>query len=154
MVDLTAFTNGMVEVLRRIPELIAELSPSVPESVMGYIDIQPGQNAVASAIYGQRPGSVLVVWRDAMMTVGSGGIANMAHHADLYVRAQRNQSPFRIIHAVTNGVPDPGDGQRWYVCPWLDGLQRTEILTVERETDTEQIDLMVIRTETYEQGDP
>ena len=154
MVDLVAFTNAMVSTLRAIPELVAALDPADPASIYGYVDQQPTFNSVAAAKYGQKPGSVMAVWNEAPLVTSQGGIIIRQHAASLYLRAQRLQSPYTLAHLITNGVPNPGDGQLWHYCPIMAGVERTILETVKRETDPEQVDLFVIETLTPEIGDP
>ena len=74
MIDIFEFTDALVEKLQSIPTLVAELEPPTVESIIGYYDIQPSQNSVSSAIYGQRPGSVLVVYKEFALEAAEGGI--------------------------------------------------------------------------------
>jgi len=154
MVDLIEFTNAMVSKLRAIPPLVAALDPPQPDSIFGYIDIQPTFNQVEAAKYSQRPGSVMVVWNQASLVAGDGGIPLRTHFASLYLRAQRGQSPYTLAHLIDVGVPVPGDTQRWHYCAIMPGVIRTILQDIKRETDPEHIDLFVIETETPESGDP
>lgn len=154
MIHIGQFVDGMIDVLRKIPQLIADLDPPVEESVIGYYDEQPDQNSVASAIYDQPPGTVMVVYREFMLETAEGGITQNAHYADIYVRPARGQSPWDLVYDITNGVPEPGDGLRWHYCPWHPQLQATEISSGGRETDPENIDLWLVKTKTFEVGDP
>lgn len=154
MIDIFEFTDALVEKLQSIPTLVAELEPPTVESIIGYYDIQPSQNSVSSAIYGQRPGSVLVVYKEFALEAAEGGIVQNAHYAEIYVRASRGQSPWSLVRQLTNGVPEPGDGQRWHYCPFHPDLQRPEISSGGRETDQEAVDLWLIKLKTFEVGDP
>lgn len=151
MVSFEALTNAMVNTLRLIPQLVADLDGQSPDSIIPYIDVQPKRNAVRAAIYGQKPGTVLAVWQESI--IEEGDMEGYLHRIELYLRAQRDQSVYTLVTDIVNGVPDPGDGLRWIRCPVMEGVLPTTLPRIARETDAEQIDLIVIYTETKETGD-
>lgn len=150
MVNPIDFTNGMVEALRRCPELVSHLEPPAAESIYGYIDELPERNSIESAKYAQRPGSVMVVWIDARLTNNAFGMPVRAHHAEIYVKAQRGQSSLQLITDVMNGVPT-GENEPWHYCPFVDGVEKTTP-EPQRVQNPENIDLMMVATETFETG--
>jgi hypothetical protein len=75
------------------------------------------------------------------------------HRVEFYIRPQRGQTTYQIIDDIMRGVPDPGDGMRWYFCPVMAGVDPTEVRQLMRESDPEQIDYWTIQTETKEIGD-
>jgi hypothetical protein len=151
MLSYIDLTNAMVAMLQAIPQLVADLANQSPDSIIGYIDVQPTRNTVAAAIYSQPPGTVIVVWDETMLTEGE--MSMWLHRVKFYLRAQRDQSVYTLIEDIMNGAPVPGDGQRWRYCPVMAGLDPTQVMRIARETDPEQIDIIVIETETKETGD-
>jgi hypothetical protein len=151
LVNFIDLTNAMVATLQAIPGLLADLEEASPESVIGYIDNNPKRNSVSNAIYRQRPGTVLVVWQET--TFNQGGMEPWSHRIELYVRAMSGASAMTLIDDIVNGIPDPGDGQRWHYCPIMAGLLPTNITGIARLIDEEGIDYFVIQTETPETGD-
>jgi hypothetical protein len=154
MIHMGQFTEALVGVLRSIPELVADLALADPESIIPYLEIAPEQASVDSTSYRQAPGTLLVVERECNLEVTEGGIAQYAHYTEILVRAQRGQSPYDLIDDIFHGVPQPGDTQRWHYCPIMPGVQRTEFSGAARQTDSEGIDVWIIKLKTFEQGDP
>jgi len=150
MVSYLDLTNAMVDALRRIPELVADLDPPDPASIIGYIDSNP-PNSLALARYQQKGGTVLVAVTETILAEGE--MAWWVHRVEFTVRPQRLQSTYKIVDDIMRGVPNPGDGERWYRCPVMAGLDPTQIMRLARDSDTEQIDFWTIETETKETGD-
>jgi hypothetical protein len=149
LVNFIDLTNAMVSTLRSIPELVTMLGDAA--AVDGYIDRNPDRNSVGSAIYQMKPGSVLVIWLETILTQGE--MEGWLHRVVIFVRAARGESSMDLIHAITNGVPVPGDGQRWRYCPIMAGVLPTNVVEISRPTDEEGIDYFSITTETKETGD-
>jgi len=151
MVDLEDLTNALVDALRRVPELVAALGGD-PMRIMPYIDNNPDFNSLSAAAYEQEPGSVLVGWDDTQITEDE--MPQWLHNHLFYVRAQRKGvSALRLVTLLVNGVPDPGDGQRWRFCPVMEGVYRTEIPSIERIQDSEGVDYFAVHAATKETGD-
>jgi hypothetical protein len=149
MIDYIDLTNAMAAKLGSIPDLVAMLAPEDP--IQPYIDMNPVKNSVATAIYQMQPGQLLVVWTDTVMERGT--MSKWLHVVEICVRALPGQSDLTLIRTILNGVPYPGDGLIWRMCPIMPGLLPTDVLRIERRTDTEGVDYGVILTETAETGD-
>ena len=150
VIDLIALTNATVDAFRRIPELVDALDGK-PENVIGYVDVNPDKNSVGKAIYQMPPGSILVAWQETVFDPAS--MEPWVHRYQYYVRAQRGGSALDIILKLVNGVPVPGDGQRWRYCPLMSGVNPTNVTNIVRMIDEEGIDYFVITAETLETGD-
>jgi hypothetical protein len=149
LVSLIEFTDAMVGALRGIPELVELLGD--PSAIDGYIDQNPGRNAIGAAIYAMKPGSVLVAWQETFLAQGE--MEGWLHRYVIFVRAARGGSSLDLILAIVNGVPVPGDGQRWRYCPLMVGVLPTNVVEISRPIDQEGIDYFSIMTETKETGD-
>jgi hypothetical protein len=149
MVHLDDLVNAMTTTLSNIPELVADLAPVDP--IVGYIDNNPVSNSVAKAIYQMQPGQVLVIWRST--TLAEGTMSKWDHRMEICVRALPGRSDLALIDEIMEGVPIPGDGLIWRICPIMDGLLPTLVTEITRETDTEGVDYGVILTSTLETGD-
>jgi len=150
LVKLEDLTNAIAETLRNIPDLIEDLGGD-PARVIPYIDEQPLKNSVSAAIYQMKPGTVLVLWQQTLFNRGE--MEGWTHVEQIYVRAQSGQSALVLINDIVNGVPDPGDGQRWRYCPVMDGVLPTMVIEIARLIDEEGLDYYAITTETNETGD-
>lgn len=139
----------MVDALRRIPELVTLLGD--PAAVVGYIDQNPGRNSIGAAIYQMKPGTALVGWKETFFDAAE--VEAWAHRYVIFVRAARGGSALELIHAIVNGVPVPGDGQRWRYCPLMSGVLPTNVVEITSPSDEEGIDYFSILTETKESGD-
>jgi hypothetical protein len=150
LVDLIELTDAMVNALRAVPEVVALLGGD-PEAIAGYIDRNPDRNAIGAAIYQMKPGSVLVAWQETFLSEGE--MEGWSHRYVIFVRASRGESSLDLLVAIVNGVPIPGDGQRWRYCPLMPGVLPTNVTEISRPTDEEGIDYFSILTETKETGD-
>lgn len=151
MVDLIELVNAFVSTLQRIPEVVEDLGGS-PASIIGYIDIASVRNSMNNAVYSQKSGTVLVLWREMVMTEGE--MAWYEHHVELQLRARPGSSILTLIKDIVDGVPDPGDGMCWLRCQLLPGLDPTQVARAYFETDEEGIDHGVIETTTKEIAPP
>ena len=141
----------MAAVLGNIPELVADLDDASPASIIPYLDGNPKQNSVSKSTYRQTPGTVLVVAMGS--TYEEGDIEGYTHRVELHLSALPGKSGMTLVNAIMNGVPVPGDGQRWRYCPILPGLLPTSVPVIERVTDEQGIDHWVLYTLTKETGD-
>ncbi|HZF24026.1 MAG TPA: hypothetical protein VE030_11250 [Burkholderiales bacterium] len=149
MIKLADLVNAMAQTLTNIPELVAQLAPTDP--VKAYIDFNPTSNSVDNAIYQMQPGQLLVMWVETALVTEA--MSKWSHRVEICVRAMRDHSDLDLVDQILNGVPVPGDGQIWRMCPILAGVLPTDVLGIARRTDTEGVDYAVILTETAETGD-
>lgn len=152
MVSLTDLTNAMVETFQAIPEVVALLDQGAA-SVLAHIDENPTKNSISKAIYQMPAGSLLVVWNGTVIELAVTNMLAWAHVLQVYVRAKRGASALPLINALIDGIPIPGDGQRWRYCPILDGCLPTDVRDIARLIDEEGIDYYVTTTVTQETGD-
>lgn len=150
MVNFIVLTNAIVTTLASVPELVAALGGD-SANIIGYIDTNPDHNSVSLAIYKQKPGSVMVIWQETLLTQGD--MEGWLHQFVIFVRAARGASPLDLIDLIINGIPVPGDGLRWRYCPVMLGVLPTNITDITRPSDTEGIDYHSIVCEIKETGD-
>jgi len=149
MVHLADLVNAMAQTLAKIPELVGVLAPVDP--VRAYVDYNPTSNSVEKAIYQMQPGQLLVIWTETLLQREE--MSKWSHRAEICIRALRDQSDLDLIDKILAGVPVPGTGEIWRLCPIMPGLLPTEVLAIARRTDTEGVDYTVVLTETAETGD-
>jgi hypothetical protein len=149
MIKLADLVNAMAETLANIPALAADLAPVNP--VIAYIDFNPTSNSVEKAIYQMQPGQLLVIWVETALVTEA--ISKWSHRVEICLRAMRDHSDYDLIDEILNGVPVPGDGLIWRMCPIMPGVLPTDVLGIARRTDSEGVDYAVILTETAETGD-
>jgi hypothetical protein len=150
LVKYIDLTNAIVSKLVLIPELVAALAGDAA-NIVGYIDRNPDLNSVSLAIYRQKPGTVLVMWQETMLSQGE--MEGWVHQFVIFVRAARGNSPLDLIDLIINGIPVPGDGLRWLYCPVMPGVLPTQVTGITRPSDTEGIDYHSIVMEIKETGD-
>jgi hypothetical protein len=149
MVKLNDLVNAMAETLANIPELVADLAAVDP--VKAYIDFNPTSNSVENAIYQMQPGQLLVMWVETALITEA--MSKWSHRVEICVRAMRDHSDLDLVDRILNGIPVPGDGLIWRMCPIMPGVLPTDVLGIARRTDSEGVDYAVIQTETAETGD-
>lgn len=149
MIRRSDLVNAMATALGNVPELVAVLAPTDP--IVPYVDLNPDMNSVDKWTYQMQPGQLLVVWRETRLTKGE--MSKWSHSVEILCRSLPDQSDMTLEDLIVNGVPNPGDGMVWRNCPLIDGVYPTEVLNIERRTDTEGVDYGVVLTETAETGD-
>jgi hypothetical protein len=150
LVNLITLTNAIVDKLVLIPDLVAALGGDTT-NIVAYIDRNPDFNSVSLALYKQKPGTVMVIWQETLLTQGE--MEAWMHQFVIFVRAVRGASPLDLINLIINGVPVPGDGLRWLYCPVMPGVLPTNVTDITRPSDTEGIDYHSIVCEIKETGD-
>jgi hypothetical protein len=150
LVNLIELTNAIVDKLVLIPDLVAALAGDTA-NIIPYIDENPNLNSVSLALYKQKPGSVMVIWQETLLTQGD--MEAWMHQFVIFVRAVRGASPLDLIDKIINGIPVPGDGLRWRYCPVMPGVLPANITDITRPSDTEGIDYHSIVMEIKETGD-
>jgi hypothetical protein len=154
VIDLSVLTYNLTDSLQRVPELVAQLSNGDAEMIVAYVDSNPYKSNVVDGQYTMPPGSILVSYENTAMTQGNTGMSQWTHYYNLHVRGARGRADgLKLLTLLMNGVPVPGDGQRWYRCPLLDGLSAAQVNSIMRETDAEGLDYFVVLVEFQETGD-
>lgn len=149
MIRRADLVNAMAAALGNVPELVAVLAPT--DAIVPYVDLNPTMNSVDKWTYQMQPGQLLVIWRETRLTKGE--MSKWSHSVEILCRSLPDQSDMELEDLIVSGVPVPGDGMVWRNCPLIDGVYPTEVLNIERRTDTEGVDYGVILTETAETGD-
>lgn len=149
MIDLKTLTGATVDTFRAIPELVAILSD--PERIEGYFYEGASQNKLQHTVDHTAPGSLLVAWVETVANESNNGW--WLHRFHYILRGVTGGSPLDLLTALLNGVPNPGDGQRWRLCGFMDGLDPARILEISRQPDQEGIDYIQVTAEILETGD-
>jgi hypothetical protein len=149
MIDLKQLTQATVDTFRNIPEVMAIVED--PERIVAYLYQGPTQNKWQRAVYKSSAPSILVAWAETVANEGKNGW--WKHRFEYVLRGVTGGSPLDLLTALINGVPEPGDGQRWRLCGFLDGLNPATILQVVRQSDEEGIDYLNVVVEILETGD-
>ena len=149
MIKRADLVNAMAQAMLNIPEVVAELAAVNP--VQAYIDFTPTSNSVEKAIYQMQPGQLLVYWLETNLILEQ--MSKWSHRVEICLRAMRDHSDMDLGDVIMNGVPVPGDGLMWRMCPLIPGVLPTDVLGISRRTDSEGVDYHVILTETAETGD-
>lgn len=149
MIKRRDLVNAMATTLANIPEVVAVLAPTNP--VQAYVDFTPTNNSVDKAIYQMQPGQLLVIWMETNLIIEA--MSKWSHRVEICLRSQRDSSDLDLGDLIMNGIPVPGDGLMWRLCPVMAGVLPTDVLGIARRTDSEGVDYHVIQTETAETGD-
>lgn len=149
MIDLTELTLAMVDTFRRIPEVLDIVVD--PKRITPYLYLGPTQNMWPVAVT-QTPGpSILVGWQETVANDSPNGW--WKHRFEYILRGVTSGSPLDLLTALLNGIPVPGDGQRWRLCEFLPGTDPAKIVQVVRQPDQESLDYIVVIVEILETGD-
>lgn len=141
----------MQDRLRLVPEVVDMLGGD-PTAISAYIDLTPSAANATNDIYKLKAGVVRIYYQDTDRDTGN-DMEWWAHYIHIVVKAPQDVSNMDLTHAIVNGIPVPGDGQKWWLCPLFDGLDPTQIQEVTRVSDTESIDYFLIATKINETGD-
>jgi hypothetical protein len=144
--DLTAAFVAKLQALDQLVLLLGSV-----DDVVGYFDSGADRNNMDAAIYEMKPGTVMVMWEETVLTEGE--MEAWVHRVNFHVRAPRGQSSQSVIATIVNGIPVPGDGLRWRYCPVLSGVLPTEVKRIYPQKDSEGVDYYTIACETRETGD-
>ena len=93
------------------------LAPTNP--VQAYIDFTPTNNSVDKAIYQMQPGQLLVIWMETNLIIEA--MSKWSHRVEICLRSQRDSSDLDLGDLIMNGIPVPGDGLMWRLCPVMAG---------------------------------
>lgn len=152
MVDLIQLTQALVDTWRLIPPLITDLNGD-PNNISAYIDENPEFNSVERAVYEMPQGSILLAWYETAINEGEAGGGFWVHRFRAFLRAAKNSSVLTLVRDLMSGIPAPGDGQRWFLCPVMDGVFPTDVMEIGRPTDQEGIDYVTVTMQIREVGD-
>ena len=103
MVSLVSLVQALAGTLGAIPELIQALAPANP--IAPYIDLNPTNNLVDTAIYQMQPGQLLVVWIETRLETRE--MSKWVHTVEICLRAMRDNSDLDLINLIHGGVPVP-----------------------------------------------
>jgi len=153
MIDITELTNDHVTTFQSIPEVVAELTGQDPSKIIGWIDHNADMNQFRRGQFEMEDGSVLVAYIETLNGETPNQTGKWIHKFSYFVRAREGASAYTLINALVDGVPDPGDGQRWRTCGLMGGILPVSITQIERLEDDAEIDYYAIHAELSESGD-
>ena len=149
MIDIKTLTQATVDTFRNIPAVLDILADR--ERIVPYLYEGPTQNKWQRAVYKMPAPSILVAWVETVKNETSDGW--WLHRFQYILRGVPSGSPLDLLTALLNGVPVPGDGMRWRLCGFMDGLNPAQILEISRQPDEEGIDYIAVVAEILETGD-
>ena len=153
MVDLIALTNALTTTLQAIPELVAELPGSDPNRIVAYIDVNPAKNSTSNTIYEMPSGLIYVIHEGFRRNEKENDASMWTHKLMVHCRADTGKRVQDMVRYVVDGVPVPGDGQRWRACGIMDGVSPADIQLGSRQPDREGIDFFTVEIDISETGD-
>jgi hypothetical protein len=149
MIDLNALTEATADTFRAIPEVLTILTD--PEFVIAFTYTGAAQDKLETAIYQSPAPSILIAWVETLPNDKDTGW--WLHHFQYILRGAADASPLDLLTALMNGVPQPGDGQRWRLCGFMAGLEPARIVGIAQRADQEGIDYIEVTAEILETGD-
>lgn len=149
MIDLGELTEATVDTFQLIPEVVQLLGDA--QMIYGYYYLGAAEKKLTRAYYQTPPGSILVAWIETVRNETTEGW--WLHRFHYILRGATDGSSLDLLTALLNGVPVPGDGQRWRLCGFMDGVNPATILEVSRQPDQEGRDYIQILAEILETGD-
>jgi hypothetical protein len=153
MVDYIQLVNTLTTTLRTIPELVQELPNADPNRIVAYIDRNPVMNTLTNTIYEMKSGIILVTWEATRINDQENDAGMWVHKLIVYCRSDTGKSALDMVKLVIDGIPNPGDGQRWRNCAIMAGVLPVKITEALRTPDREGIDFYPVEMEFKETGD-
>jgi len=153
VIDSIALTNALTTTLQNIPELVAELPNADPNRIVPYIDLNPEFNSVTNTIYEMPSGLIYVIWEGFQLNEKENEAGMWIHRLSVHCRADTGKKVQTLVKYVVDGVPVPGDGERWRDCGIIDGALPADVKEGIRQPDREGIDYFTVSIEIHESGD-
>ncbi len=156
MIDPSVLVDNLVDLLRDIPELVAEVAGD-EERVFAYHDQYPKRSSLANAIHQMPAPSVMAVWQGT--APGSFSSAEVwKHQVTLYLRARETfdgdppTAYYRLFRLITKGVPASA------AVPMLNATVHPschpmDLPLIQRQTDAEGLDYFEVPITFTEIGD-
>jgi hypothetical protein len=156
MINPAELVDALVEKLRAIPELVAEMEGD-PERVSAYHDLYPKRVSLPLAIYEMPVPSILVAWQGT--APGSFGAGEAwKHNLSLYLRARETfeggppTAYYRLFDLIVNGVPAGGALKMLYTTVHARCLPM-DLPSIQRATDEQGTDYFEVTVSFTEMGD-
>jgi hypothetical protein len=155
MINPSEIAINLVDLLRSIPELVAEMGDA--ERIFAYHDRYPQNISLSLAIYRMPAPSIMVAWQGS--GIGSFGIAGAwKHRFSIYVRAGENLEDdpptgyYRLARLILKGVPTGSPQPLLYtmVHPSCHAMEPGDFA---RQTDAEGVDYFELPVTFTEMGD-
>lgn len=104
MIPGNDITDRLVDLLRKIPELVADMDGD-PSRIVAYKDNYPAASSLTKAIYEMKVPSILATWQ-ATTPADFEEMTKWSHQVTLFIRCRDYAQIFRHI---VRGTPVPGD---------------------------------------------
>ncbi len=157
MIDTYELVDNLVDALRDIPDLVAEMNGDATR-IFAYHDQYPKYISLAHAIHVMPAPSIMAAWQGT--APGSfGGFDVWKHSITLYLRAREafdGDPPtpyYRIFRLITKGVPTSGDGQPMLNLQIHPDCHPMDLPLIQRQTDAEGLDYFEVPITFTEIGD-
>jgi hypothetical protein len=148
--------DGLVALLRDIPELVAEMGGD-EQRIYAYHDQYPKRASLANAIHTAPSPSILATWQGT--TPGSfGGVDVWKHQVTLYLRARETYDGdpptayYRLFRLITKGVP-ASVGVPMANATVHPSCYPMDLPLIQRQTDAEGLDYFEVPLTFTEMGD-
>jgi hypothetical protein len=156
MIDPSQLVDNLVALLRKIPELVAEMDGD-PERIFAYHDQYPKRVSLAHAIHQMPAPSVMAVWVGT--SPGSfGGVDVWKHQVTLYLRARETfdghptTAYYKLFRLITKGVP-AGSAVPMLNATVHPSCYPMDLPLIQRQTDAEGLDYFEVPITFTEIGD-
>jgi hypothetical protein len=148
MIDPSELVGNLVDVLRDIPDLVAELGGA--ERIFAYHDSFPERSSLVHAIHTMPLPSIMAVWQGT--GPGSfGGFDVWKHNVTLFLRAN-GTAYYRLFRLAVKGVPQ-SFGQPVFNATIHPGCNPMDVPMIQRQTDAEGLDYFEVPLSFVEMGD-
>ncbi len=156
MIDPYDLVNNLVDALRDIPDLVAEMDGD-PERIFAYHDAYPKNVSLTHAIHSMPHPGIMAVWQGTQPGSFS-GVDVWKHQVTLFLRARaigENEAPtayYRLFRLITKGVPACGDQPMLNTTVHPD-CYPMDLPMIQRQTDAEALDYFEMPLQFTEIGD-
>lgn len=156
MIDPAELVDNLVNLLRDIPELVAEMEGDATR-IFAYHDQYPKRASLAQAIHDMPAPGIMVAWHGtAPGSFGGGDV--WSHRLSIYLRARETfegdppTSYYRLFRLITRGVPLSAGVPMLYATVHPD-CYPMDVPSIERQTDAEGLDYFEVSVTFREMGD-
>ncbi len=156
MINPADLVDGLVALLRDIPELVAEMGGD-EQRIFAYHDQFPKRSSLANAIHTAPSPSLMGAWQGT--TPGTfGGVDVWKHQVTLYLRARETfdgdppTAYSRLFRLITKGVP-ASVGVPMVNATVHPSCYPMDLPLIQRQTDAEGLDYFEVPLTFTEMGD-
>jgi hypothetical protein len=156
VINAAEIVDGLVALLRDIPELVSEMDGDAGR-IYAYHDQYPRRSSLAVAIHQMPVPGIMAVWQGTVPGT-FGGMDVWKHQVTLYLRARETfagdppTTYYRLFRLITKGVPVSAGVQMMHATVHP-SCYPMDLPSIQRATDAEGLDYFEVPITFTEAGD-